>query len=83
VAVTSKDPTSVGFALLMFDADMVSEVVVPLSLRAKLFMFISADLIASEVRFLGTSASGIEALIPEALGKSRCTFDVICDEIYC
>jgi hypothetical protein len=37
----------------------------------------SADLIESEVRLLGTSASGTDALIPEALGISRWTFEVI------
>ena len=83
VAVTSKEPIRVGFALLILDADMSSEVFVPLSLRAKLLMFMSADLIESEVRLLGTSANGTEALIPEALGISRATFEVICDEMYC
>ena len=71
VAVISKEPTRVGFALLILDADMFNEVFVPLSLRAKLLIFMSADLIESEVRLLGTSASGTEALIPEALGISR------------
>jgi len=77
VAVTSKAPTRVGFALLIFDTEMFSEVLVPLSLRAKLLMFISADLMKSEVRLLGTSTSGTEALIPEALGISRWTLEVI------
>jgi hypothetical protein len=46
-------------------------------------MFMFADLIESEVRLLGISASGTEALIPEALGISRSTLEVICDEMYC
>ena len=71
VAVISKEPIRVGFALLILDADMSSEVFVPLSFRAKLLMFISADFIESEVRLLGTSASGTEELMPEALGISR------------
>ena len=37
----------------------------------------------SEARLLGTSTSGTEALIPEALGISRWTLEVICDEMYC
>ena len=83
VAVTSKAPIRVGFALLILDTEMLSEVFVPLSLRAKLSMFMSADLMKSEVRLLGTSTSGTEALIPEALGISRWTLEVICDEMYC
>ena len=37
----------------------------------------------SDVRLLGTSTIGTEALIPEALGISRWTLEVICDEMYC
>jgi len=73
----------VGFALLIFDADMSSDVFVPFSLRAKLLMFMFTDLIESEAILLGRSASGIEALTPEALGISRSTLEVICDEMYC
>lgn len=62
---------------------MYSEVFVPFSLRAKLLMFMFADLIEPEVRLLGMSASGTDALIPEALGISRSTLEVICDEMYC
>jgi 2-succinyl-5-enolpyruvyl-6-hydroxy-3-cyclohexene-1-carboxylate synthase len=83
VAVTSKEPAVVGFALLIFDADMSSDVFVPFSLRAKLLMFMFTDLIESEVILLGRSASGIDALMPEALGISRSTLEVICDEMYC
>ena len=46
-------------------------------------MFMSTDLIESEAILLGRSASGIEALTPEALGISRSTLEVICDEMYC
>jgi hypothetical protein len=46
-------------------------------------MFIVAALIEPEVRLLGISPSGIEALIPEALGISRSTVETIRDEIYC
>jgi hypothetical protein len=77
VATTSKEPATVGFALLIFDADMSSEVFVPFSFRAKLFMFMFTDLIESEVMLLGRSLSGIEALMPEALGISRATLEVI------
>jgi hypothetical protein len=45
VAVTSKEPTKVGFALLIFDAEMSNEVFVPLSFSVKLLTFIFADLI--------------------------------------
>jgi hypothetical protein len=83
VAVTSKKPTEVGFTLLIFDADMSSETFALLSLRVKLLMFMSADLIESEARLRGKSASGIEALTPEALGISRSTLEVICDEMNC
>ena len=62
---------------------MYSEVFVPFSLRAKLLMFMFADLIEPEVRLLGMSASGTDALIPEALGISRSTLEVICEEMYC
>ena len=83
VAVTSNEPAVVGFALLIFDADMSSEVFVPFSLREKLLMFMFTDLMESEVILLGRSVSGTEALTPEALGISRSTLEVICDEIYC
>jgi hypothetical protein len=73
----------VGFAVLLFDADMSNEVFVPFSLRAKLLMFMSTDLIESEVILLGRSASGTEALMPEALGISFSTLEMICDEIEC
>jgi hypothetical protein len=46
-------------------------------------MFMFTDLIESEVILLGRSASGIDALMPEALGISRSTLEVICDEMYC
>jgi hypothetical protein len=62
---------------------MSSEVFIPLSLSAKLLIFMFADLIESDVILLGTSTSGTEALIPEALGISRWTLEVICDEMYC
>ena len=83
VAVTSNEPTTFGFAFLTLDADISNETSVPFSLRAKLSMFIFADLIESEVRLLGISARGTEALIPEALGISRSTRETICDEMYC
>jgi hypothetical protein len=83
VAVTFKEPAVVGFALLIFDADISSEVFVPFSLRAKLLMFMFTDLIKSEAILLGRSASGTEALMPDALGISRSTLEVICDEMYC
>jgi hypothetical protein len=73
----------VGFALLISDADISSEVFVPFSLRTKLLMLMFTDLIESEVILLGRSASGTEALTPEALGISRSTLEVICDEMYC
>jgi hypothetical protein len=62
---------------------MSSEVFVPFSLRAKLLMFMFTDLIESEAILLSRSASGTEALTPEALGISRSTLEVICDEAYC
>jgi hypothetical protein len=83
IAVISSVPTTVGFVFLMLDADISSETLVPLSLREKLSMFMFADLIESEVRLLGISPSGIEALIPEALGISRSTVETIRDEMYC
>jgi hypothetical protein len=70
VAVTSKEPTSVGFALLMFDADMSSEVFVPLSFKVKLLTFIFADLIEFDIMLLGASTRGMEALTPDAFGSS-------------
>jgi hypothetical protein len=83
IAVTSSVPTTVGLVFLMLDADISSETLVPLSLSEKLSMFMFADLIESEVRLLGISPSGIEALIPEALGISRSTVETIRDEMYC
>ena len=83
VAVTSKEPAMVGFALLISDADISSEVFVPFSLRTKLLMLMFTDLIESEVILLGRSASGTEALTPEASGISRSTLEVICEEMYC
>jgi hypothetical protein len=76
-------PTTVGFVFLMLDADISSETLVPLSLREKLSMFMFADLIESEVRLLGISPSGMEALIPEALGISRSTVETIRNEMNC
>jgi hypothetical protein len=70
VAVTSREPTRVGFALLMFEAEMSSEVFVPLSFRVKLLTFIFADLIEFDMMLLGASTSGIEALTPDAFGSS-------------
>jgi len=70
VAVTSKEPTKVGFALLIFDAEMSNEVFVPLSFSVKLLTFIFADLIESDMMLLGASTNGIDALTPDASGNS-------------
>ena len=77
VAVNSKEPTRVGFALLIFVALMFSEVFVPFSLSVKPLIFIFADLIESDKRLLGTSRSGIDALTPDAFGNSSLILDSI------
>ena len=83
VAVTSKEPTTFGFAFLTLEAEISKETCVPVSLSEKLQMFIFADLIESEVILLGRSARGTDALIPEALGMSRSTRETICDVMNC
>jgi len=83
VAITFKEPTTVGFAFLTLDADISNETCVLFSFRLKLSIFMFADLIESDVKFLGTSVSGTEALTPEALGNSLSTRETICDEMYC
>jgi hypothetical protein len=70
VAVSSRVPISVGFALLIFDAAILSEVFVPFSLSVKFLISIFADLMESDARFLGISRNGIDALTPDAFDSS-------------
>ena len=77
MAISSREPTSVGFAFVIFYTARLSEVFVPFSFSVKPLIFIFADLIESDTRLLGTSRKGIDALTPVALGSSSWTLDSI------
>ena len=81
VVVISKDPICVGLDLLIFLAEIAREVFVLLPFKRYSSMLIWTTLIESDLKSLGISSRGIEALMPEAFGSCCSTRDAIFEEM--